>query len=190
MQDLVGCPNVSLVYNLLNRCQVVYRGGDHPQLVDHKELEGGNPRPPQWPSINTLSREAFNWYIGPQLSLGEKYLLDAYWAGLPRFREEMPNTVPGHPERRATPIQLPNGDWDWSEMLQPVRWFMCPCALRRHECEFTGQHLMRCQGFQAICCNMVGSSCPCLFWKSFSQYSGLQAQAGYKPGTCRHRLQT
>ena len=188
IQDMVCCPNLSLVYSLLTRYQVVRRGGDHPQLVDHKDLEGGDPRPPQWPSINTLSREAFNWYVGPHLTLAEKQLLDANWAGLPRFNEDRPNTVPGHPELRATPTQLPNGDWDWSEMLQPIRWFMCPCALRKHECEFTGDHLMRCQGWQSICCNLVRLPGPLHYCQDYSHHSGLQARARHDPNTCRRRL--
>lgn len=190
MQDLVCYCNALLASNCLIRSQVVLRAGNHPELVDPKAFDDFHHRRLQWPSINTLSREAFNWYIGPHLTPGEKHLLDTYWAGLPRFHEEMPNTNPRHPGQRATPKQLPNGDWDWSEMLQPIRWFMCPCALGQHECEYTGYHLMQCQGWRGICCNRVGFLRPYSFGENVSYDSDLQARAQHDPDTCRHRLQT
>lgn len=124
------------------------------QLVLRSEVAnvGGLLRP----SINTISREAFAWFIGPHLKWEERQHLHAIWNGIPPFNPRMPNYDPfSQGTRPASPLKTEDGRWDWKDSLQPIRWFFCPCCLQGHDCTYTGNRPMHCRGWKYLCCKLV-----------------------------------
>ena len=109
------------------------------------------------PSINTIGREAFAWFVGPHLKWKERHDLQCYWESIPPFDPRLPNYDPHSPGTPATPSKAEDGRWDWKDSLQPIRWFFCPCCLQGHGCTFTGNHRMHCRGWKELCCRLVST---------------------------------
>ena len=84
-----------------------------------------------------------------------------YWNQIPPFNPNMPNVDPTRPDRPARPRPLDGGRYDWSNCLQPIRWFMCPCVLR-HECKYTGVGAARCAAWRKVCTKHVSTFYPFL----------------------------
>ena len=121
------------------------------------------------PSFNTLGRRAFTFYLRPHLNIIERRELQAFWASLPTFDPLQPNHSPTRPCKPAAPRQVGPTLWDWSDMLQPARWFICPCALAGHACAFTGEGPVTCRGWHDVCTEQVSQlGFPTLGWSLIS----------------------
>ena len=107
------------------------------------------------PSFSTLSCDALSWHIAPWLKNDQKEELQSLWTSLEDFDPKMPNRDPTDPELPAEPEELEGGEWNWQGCYQPLRWFFCPCALRKHDCAFTGEPPANCRGWDAVCCQEV-----------------------------------
>lgn len=140
-------------------------------------MEAGDTSSLLKPSINTAGREAFAWFVGPRLTSGERQSLQAYWNGLPPFDSNMPNYNPCQNGTPAKPSRTKDGQWDWTESIQPIRWFFCPCCLRKHNCVYTGNPPMHCRGWQDICCKLVSDSCPIVQENVANTLQGLRTWA-------------
>ena len=153
LHDKVGSLQPNRVIDDPKYRQVVRQGFGNPRLVPRGEVAnfGGLLRP----SINTTGREAFAWLIGPHLAWKERQALQGFWDHLPPFDPNMPNYDPQNYGNPATPSKTEDGKWDWTNALQPIRWFFCPCCIRKHECVYTGSHPMQCRGWRGVCCRLV-----------------------------------
>lgn len=137
--------------------EVARRYKDQPKLVSSADLAFEDMEGDFAPSFNTLGRRAFTFYLRPHLNIIERRELQAFWASLPPFDPLRPNHDPTHPSKPAAPQKIGPALWDWSDMLQPARWFICPCALANHPCAFTGEAPFNCRGWHDVCTEQVST---------------------------------
>ena len=130
------------------------------------------------PSFNTLGRRAFTFHLRPHLNIIERRELQAFWASLPPFNPLQPNHNPALPCKPAAPRQVGPTLWDWSDMLQPARWFICPCALAGHACAFTGAAPVNCRGWHNVCTEQVSQVLLYYFGKVAYSFVDLQSRSG------------
>ena len=114
------------------------------------------------PSFGTFTCDAFSWHVAPWLKDDRKQELQSLWTALEDFDPKMPNRDLSDPELPAEPEGLERGQWKWKDCYQPLRWFFCPCMLRKHGCAFTGDLPMSCRGWHAVCCQEVCTTLYCV----------------------------
>lgn len=107
------------------------------------------------PSINTMGTQAFTWYISPHLTKDERETLHSLWVRLPPFNPLMPNLDPSRFDQPARPKKIGATLWDWSDCFRAIRWFICPCVLRGHECGYTGERPIDSRGWHEVCIKQV-----------------------------------
>lgn len=138
--------------------QVARRSKDTVKLISTTDGDFEQMKGDFRPSFNTLGQKAFTFHLRPHLDIIERRELQAFWASLPTFDPSKPNHNPARPCRPAAPRQVGPALWDWSEMLQPARWFICPCALAGHACAFTGEAPVDCRGWHDVCTEQVSGA--------------------------------
>ena len=137
--------------------QIVYQSNGIVKLDFYTQLPRGRYPPLKLPSIPTFSVAAFVQQLSIHLTKDQEISVMRYWNQIPPFNPNLPNVDLTRPDRPARPRPLEDGRYNWTDCLQPVRWFMCPCALR-HKCKYTGVGIARCAAWTKICTQYVSTS--------------------------------
>lgn len=95
IQEQVSTSESTALIECSNQCQLVCQQTESAKLVLQGSHEAGNPGGLLKPSINTIGREAFTWFVGPHLTFKRE-------ASAPGLLGLSPPLQSSHAEPRST----------------------------------------------------------------------------------------